>query len=124
MAKLLIRTLDGENIERYMHGDIVAVLPDTHVFGRMESLEVWIAEGRDPSLWPGGFLVIELTGLAEATAQAYLARTTLRRRDFTVDIAAIVAALPAGKLATYNAVARITLSWSNPDVRAAIKDKL
>lgn len=124
MAKLLIRTIEGENIERYMRGDIVAVLPDTHVFGRMESMEVWIAEGRNPALWPGGFLIVELTGLSESVAQAYLVRTAQRRRDFAVDIAAIVAALPAGKLATYNAVSRITLSWSNPDVRAAIKAKL
>lgn len=85
MTVLLIRTVDGENPERYADGDVVAVLPDDHVFGRMESLEVWVAEGRDPADWPGGFAIIRLSNLMPEVAAQWAAFAGNRKRDFKLD---------------------------------------
>jgi hypothetical protein len=132
MAKILIRTVDGGNALRYMRGDAVIVRPDDHVWGRYESLEVWIAEGRDRAEWPDEFAVLELTGLNEVTARAYLEEISVigaavpemfRRRKFGADIDALYALLPAAKKAIYANTRRITLSWGNAQVRAAFKAK-
>lgn len=110
MACLLIRTVNGENAQRYMDGDVVMVRADDHVFGRMESLKVWLAEGRKAEHWPGGFAVVRLDGLSVEEATAYLEEKTetvigvaikdgepefapmertVRRRNFTLDYQAL-----------------------------------
>lgn len=133
MAKILVRTINGDNALRYMRGDAVCVRPDDHVWGRYESLEVWIAEGLDRTLWPDEFAVLELTGLDEATARSYLeeigvmgaaAPEMSQRRKFGADVDALYALLPAAKKAVFANTRRITLSWGNATVRAAFKAKI
>lgn len=80
MAVLLVRTVEGENTQRYWKGDVVAVLPEDHVFGRLESLKVWTEEGYDPALWPGGFAIVKITGLSLQDAQQFLASGSNGRR--------------------------------------------
>lgn len=85
MAILLVRTVNGENAQRYMDGDVVTVLPDGHVFGRMESLRVWVSEGRKAEDWPGGFAIVDAPALSAADARAYRAEGVNRRRDVKID---------------------------------------
>jgi len=44
-------------------GDITEVRPDGFVWGREESKAVWVAEGRDPTLWPGKTILIKVPGM-------------------------------------------------------------
>lgn len=85
MALLLVRTVSGENSTRYQKGDVVAVFEDGHVFGRMESLDVWLSEGHAREDWPGGFAVIKLDGLTVEEASAYVTEGVDRRRDMTIE---------------------------------------
>lgn len=133
MAKILVRTVNGENLLRYMRGDPVAVFPDDHVWGRYESLEVWLAEGRARADWPDEFAILELTGLDETVARDYLeevfqmgasALELAQRRKYFADIDALYELLPAAKKTSYQNTRRITLSWTNAQVRAAIKAKV
>lgn len=124
MAKLLVRTVDGENAQRFMRGDIVGVFPDEHVWGRMESLKVWKDEGNPPILWPGGFMILELTGLSTTQARNYLVRSGNRRCDFTIDINDILSKISQAKRDIYESECRMTFSWSNLAVREYIKAKL
>lgn len=91
MAVLLVKTAIGEAGQpgRYHDGDVVAVLPDDHVFGRMESLDVWVAEGNTPSSWPGGFAIIELPDLTVEEAQVFLEGNFDIRRAQRVDYRAL-----------------------------------
>jgi len=59
----------------YKRGMPVVVHEDGHVWGREESKQQWIAEGRDPSLWPGQgkFGILKIPGVPAAKAQAFLA---------------------------------------------------
>lgn len=132
MAKLLVRTVDGENALRYMRGDVVGVFPNNHVFGRMESLQVWIAEGRNPADWPGGFAVVEIAGLGVATAQTYLddiqligaARPEMaKRRKYMLDIDAIERRLSQSDRDTLRTQAYLKRTISDADVQAAFKLK-
>jgi hypothetical protein len=73
MAELLIRSVDnGTDPEHWRDGDVVFVAPDGHVWGRMESYEVWVAEGRDPAAWPGGFAIVRLPSMSLAAAEDLL----------------------------------------------------
>ena len=130
MAKILIRTVNGGNELRYMRGDPVVVVPDDHVWGRYESLEQWISEGRMAADWPDEFVILELTGLDVSAARQYLAEVQLmgaaqpvmaRRRRYMADIDALYALLSAAKKAQYAAARRVALSWGNSAVRAAFK---
>lgn len=119
MAKLLVRTVNGENALRYQRGDIVVALPDDHVFGRMESLDVWESEGRDPAQWPGGFAIVTLTGLSVAEANAYLEEVIGKRRKYLIDLDQIERRLSGSDRATLLTRFTITRPWA--DVRDAIK---
>ncbi len=56
--KLLITT---EAVSGYDVGDILAVVPDTHLFGNYETLAAWVASGRAPEDFPNSNLaVVEL----------------------------------------------------------------
>ena len=132
MAKFLIRTLAAENAHRYDIGDIVVVVPDTHIWGRYESKEVWVAEGLTPALWPDAFGILELTGLDPALAAQYLASNTVdgtvntamtRRRKMYVDIAAVQALLTNAMKKSWTDNRRITVAWSQ-NLANTIKIKL
>ena len=70
--RLLITTVDqaagkdpitGDDIPYigFKVGDIIAVRPDDLPFGRAESIEVWVAEGRNPDDFPGAhFGIIDI----------------------------------------------------------------
>jgi len=62
----------------YKRGQPVVVFEDGHVWGREESKKVWIAEGRDPTLWPGQgrFIIIKLPGVPASRAQALINEQT------------------------------------------------
>lgn len=129
MPSLLVRTVNGENALRYADGDVVTVRPDGHVWGRMESLAVWLAEGRARADWPGGFAVVtipdlpdnEARGLAEETKGAEGVMT--RRRSRKLDYASLERREPGSGRDTLNTEGRITRSWADADVRAAIVAK-
>lgn len=93
MAELLVRTVDAAHADPakdrwcYKRGDAVLVMPDGHGWGRMESKPVWVAEGRDPVDWPGGFYVVRLPDLNVGAAAAYVAEDADRRRAWTLDLA-------------------------------------
>lgn len=60
MARILIVT---EAVRDFEAGDIIAVLPDGHRFGRYETAEEWVAAGRDRAAFPNpAFTVIDLPG--------------------------------------------------------------
>lgn len=119
MAQLLVRTVDGENAQRYMRGDVVAVFEDGHQFGRMESLTVWVAEGRDPKGWPGGFAIVQIAGLTVAQAAAYVAEGNGTRRGHKVDLDAIERRTVGSGRDTLNTQGQIKRNWDDADVRAA-----
>jgi hypothetical protein len=119
MAVLLVRTVDGENALRYMRGDVVAVFADGHVFGRMESLAVWRAEGRNPAQWPGGFAVVELPDMPLQDARVYVTDEPGRRRKYKFDIDAIERRAPATGRDTLHTESHIKRRASDPDVVAA-----
>lgn len=130
MAILLIRTVNGENAQRYMDGDVVVALPDDHVFGRMESLRVWVAEGLDPAKWPGGFAVVELPGLAVADARPFCAdgapsailmdKSMPRRRDWKIDYPSLERR--TGDRATLVTEKYILRQWSEVSASVTTKD--
>lgn len=121
MCKLLVRTVDGENAHRYMRGDVVAVLPDDHVFGRMESLAVWTAEGLDPAKWPGGFAVVDLTGMTVEAGAAYLESDATRRRTRMVALDVLERRDPVGGRDTLRTESQITRRAA--DVQEAFRTK-
>jgi len=112
MARLLVRTIDGENAQRYMRGDVVAALPDDHIFGRMESLDVWTKEGLDPAKWPGGFAVVDMVGMTVADAQVYTAPAIDKRRAMRIDLDALERRDPAGGRDTLRTQGQITRTAS------------
>jgi hypothetical protein len=116
VASLLIRTIAGENALRYAIGDVVAAVPDDHVFGRMEDRRVWIAEGNDPAAWPGGFAVLELPGLSVEAARQYLAEGTGIRRAWKVDFLALERRAPVGGRDTLRLDGWISRAWADADV--------
>lgn len=126
MAAFLLRTIQGENALRYADGDPVMVVPDNHVFGRMESLAVWLSEGRAKEDWPGGFAILILTGLSVVAAQKYLAQVDVigatnpemqKRRKHNIDYKLIASKLPQAKIDTFKATGILTLPWSNQAVQ-------
>ncbi len=127
MAKILVRTVDGENALRYMAGDPVIVVPDDHIWGRAESLEVWLAEGRDATEWPGGFAIVEMPGVAPETLVDLIAEqcngngAMTRRRKKTIAYNALERRQPGSGRDTLRTLARI--SRAAADVAAAIADK-
>lgn len=132
MAELLIRTVNGENAKRYMEGDVVAVCPDGHVFGRMESLEVWLAEGRDAAAWPGGFAIVRLPGMSVEDARQYLEEVPVlglpengmaTRRAYVMDYAALERRVAGSGRDTLRTQKQITRHPSDPDVKAAFSRK-
>lgn len=58
----------------YKRGMPVQVQEDGHVWGRLESKQVWIAEGRDPAQWPsqGKFAIVKIPGVPKGRALAFL----------------------------------------------------
>jgi hypothetical protein len=59
----------------YKRGMPVVVAEDGHTWGRDESKQVWIAEGRDPALWPGQgkFVLLKIPGVPSDKARALIA---------------------------------------------------
>lgn len=121
MASLLIRTVNGENPQRYMDGDVVAVVPDDHVWGRMESLVVWVKEGNAPELWPGKFVIVTLPDLSVAAARQYVAEETLldgqnsvmgKRRTHAVDYRLMERRDPLSGRDTLNLDKQITRNYA------------
>ncbi|MBN9534715.1 MAG: hypothetical protein J0H10_15325 [Alphaproteobacteria bacterium] len=132
MAELLIRTVNGENARRYMEGDVVAVCEDGHAFGRMESLETWAAEGRDPDRWPGGFAIVRLPGMSVDDARQYLEEVHIlglpanglsARRAYTVNYAALERRAAEDGRDTLRTQKQITRHPGDPDVKAAFSRK-
>lgn len=111
MALLLVRSVDGDNDGRYMNGDIVSVHSDDHQFGRMESLDVWVSEGRDPSEWPGGFVIVKLEGLDPEHAMEWLSGFS-GRRDTSIQYHALERRLPSTGRDTLRTNKRITRRFS------------
>ena len=50
----------------------VVIFDDGHTWGRDESKQVWIAEGRDPALWPGQgmWVILKITGVSAASLRS------------------------------------------------------
>lgn len=61
MVQLLVKTGDqSSHVSHFKDGDVVCIRPDSHVWGREESLDVWLSESRDPKDWPGQFTVVHV----------------------------------------------------------------
>ena len=58
----------------WKRGMVVAVHEDGHVWGRLESKQVWIAEGRSAASWPqqGRMAILKIPGVSAARAKALL----------------------------------------------------
>lgn len=65
MAELLVITDDKQSDRgvTWKRGEVVTVQADGHPWGRAESLETWVAEGRDARSFPGNFTVVKLPGV-------------------------------------------------------------
>lgn len=113
MTILLIRTVNGENPQRYSDGDVVQVLPDDHVFGRMESFEVWVSEGRDPGEWPGGFAIVQLDNLMPEVARQWADNGKERRRDVAIDYRALERRTPESGRDTLRTLKKIKRDFSH-----------
>ena len=61
--QILLRVSDGE--EGHNAFDPVYVADDSHIWGRLESLDVWVAEGNTPESWPkrGVFVIVSVPGV-------------------------------------------------------------
>jgi len=70
-CQLLIRTVNGENWQRPMIGDVVNVVAGNPVRGRCEDFDQWVSEGRDPQQWEGGFQLVYLPNVSPAEARQY-----------------------------------------------------
>ena len=57
-------------------GDITEVRPDGFVWGSHESKAVWVAEGKDPALWPGKTILIKVPGMPVPTRDKIVRRAT------------------------------------------------
>lgn len=118
MAKLLIRVGDQSSLpDTFKDSDVVAVFDDGHIFGREESLDVWVAEGRDAADWSGKFMIISAPNMAAATAAKLVARGAdgaQRATQFNYRALAKAPDLLAGKL---------TVDWSKAAVKTAVVTK-
>lgn len=65
---------DKDRYGCYKRGMPVVVFEDGHVWGREESKQQWIAEGRDPAVWPGQgkFGILKIPGVSVARATEFL----------------------------------------------------
>jgi hypothetical protein len=72
VSEILIAGKDSPS-RAYRRGDIVAIVPDGHVWGRYESLQVWIAEGRPAAEYPGEFYILKVPGVSVERLTVYLA---------------------------------------------------
>lgn len=64
MAEILTRLIDG--MDGHDKGDPVWVAEDDHLWGRKESLAVWLAQGHQRADWPGVFVIIKMPRVAAA----------------------------------------------------------
>jgi len=66
MAQVIFRTVDNtqadvvKNRQMYKSGDVVTIVEDSHQWGEAESKLVWVANGNDAALWPGGFFILRV----------------------------------------------------------------
>lgn len=60
----------------WKRGMVVNVFEDGHVWGRLESKQVWIAEGNSAASWPqqGRVAILKIPGVTAARAEALLER--------------------------------------------------
>lgn len=78
MAQVILRTVDNAQIDparnrlMYKAGDVIAIVEDAHQWGEAESKLVWIANGNDPELWPGGFFILRIPDATVAELQYLL----------------------------------------------------
>ena len=78
MAQIIFRTVDNSQADvaknrlMYKTGDVVTVVDDSHLWGEGESKRVWIDNGKDPDLWPGGFFILMIPDMAVAEAMYLL----------------------------------------------------
>lgn len=116
--ELLVRTVDGENALRYQAGDIVTVRPDGHLWGRMESKDVWEEEGNRPEDWPGNFCVLKVPGVPEAAAATWTAEGGDLRRGQGIHPVIFYAKLGSGDQAKFLTGGTITCSLA--DISASL----
>ena len=60
----------------YKRGFVVCAFEDNHVWGREESKQQWILEGKDPVQWSAKFVIIKIPAVPAAKAQLLLERQT------------------------------------------------
>jgi hypothetical protein len=82
---LLIRTENSSNESRYQKGDVVCVFPEDHIFGRLESLDVWLKEEHKKEDWPGGFAIVKLDGMSVEEVKLLTEEGITTRRKMKVD---------------------------------------
>jgi len=106
MAELLIRTQNNAHVDprkdraTYKRGDVVVVMPDGHVWGRLESKQQWVSEGLPENAWPGGFVVVKVPGPVSDYADLVAEQNTpdsnrYRRRNKNVNLTALRSKLDA-----------------------------
>ena len=63
MCEVLIRAkTNGNTGDHWQRGDIVAVQPDGHLWGRLETKAAWIASGGLADEWPGEYFLLKIPG--------------------------------------------------------------
>lgn len=132
MVELLVRSKNNTHVDPvkdergcWKKGDLVVAMPDGHTWGRMESKAQWIAEGNDGDDWPGGFVILKISGLTLAKAKTYIRShldditgETLRRSLFRL----VWSELPQGVKDTLIADAEYTATLSQ--VKQFIRNKI
>ena len=83
MAEILIKTknvthsdLEKDRRGCYQRGYPVVVFEDGHIWGREESKQVWIVEGKDPAQWEDKFCIVKIPGLSVLKVQALIEAQT------------------------------------------------
>ena len=112
----------NDQLGAYKRGDLVAVFPSGHVWGRLESKQVWVAEGNAAEDWPNKFRIVVIEGLSLEKAKRYVQpqtsggvisggsiRDIVRRRKFRFN----VDNFPSGFLETLEQDGRAVIELPN-----------
>jgi len=113
MPILIIRTVAG-GLGRYADGDPVSAVPDDHVFGRMESLDAWKADGKLEINWPGGFALIKLPDITMDEARELCSSHSASdiKRKYTFDFREAERRSPETGRDTLNTQSQITRNYA------------
>lgn len=72
MAELLLQLVDQTNpepardlLDSFKRGMTILIKPDGGPWGRMESIEVWVADGNDPDDWHRQTAIIKIPAASE-----------------------------------------------------------